>query len=198
MIIFYSDITQFAKEIASQYPSDLNQEGGKKKKRIINKIEKKTYRYIYIYSFLHTIFLGERYGSVAHRKLIIPFYTSEGKINIPRLSTIIFDKDQELNLSAVTSLVERGQTQWIASAIRYLSKDGSTKRRVLKDVLNHLDQLLQSEPTVTTKTTSSSIQMLISPMDFTDPGYIHGENVRPTLFQLAQAINRVRGIRIIQ
>ncbi|KAG2219677.1 hypothetical protein INT45_001849, partial [Circinella minor] len=160
------DITQFAKDIASQYPSDLRQEG------------------------------GERYGSIAHRKLIMPSYTLEGRSNIPRLSTIIFDKDKELTLSAVTSLVERGQTQWIASAIKYFSKNDNIKRMGLKDALNNLDQILQGEPTATT--TSSSFQLLTSPMDLTDPGYVHGENVRPTIFQLAQAINRLRGIRITQ
>ncbi|KAI9274704.1 hypothetical protein BDA99DRAFT_458347 [Phascolomyces articulosus] len=163
------NITQYAKEIASQYPNDLRQEG------------------------------GESYGNVAQRTLDIPAYT-KGKVIARGGTTIVFDKQEELPLATVTSLIEQGQTRWIGSAIKYLCQKSLTKQNTLKNTLEQLDRMMERDPKISedsNSSSSSSVQMLESPMDFIEPEYIHGEYVRPTLFQVAQAINRLRGIRVI-
>ncbi|KAI9493644.1 hypothetical protein BDB00DRAFT_956648 [Zychaea mexicana] len=153
------DITEFAKEIASQYPSDLRQEG------------------------------GTTYGNVAHRKLCIPEHTL-GKQKVNSMSNISYD-GQELVLSAASNLVDRGQTNWIVAAIPYLYKERSTIQFTLKDALYQLDSKIDADPT------PHPNQMLRAPMDIVDLTVATGEYARPTVFQLAQAINRLRGLKAV-
>ncbi|KAI7877476.1 ABC transporter, ATPase [Lichtheimia hyalospora FSU 10163] len=138
---------------------------------------------------------GDSYGSVTQRKLMIPAYAMQ-KRSVKTTHSIVFDNQYELSLSSLENLTQKQQTQWIGSAIAYL-KSGQPKKGDIKTLNQMIDMLEKSLDGVVLSGTKPNT--LISPLDAVMQSHdtVHGDFARPTRYQLAQAINRLRDIKVM-
>lgn len=141
------------------------------------------------------LLLGDSYGSVTQRKLMIPAYVTQ-KRSVKTKHSILFDNQHELSLSVLENLAQKHQTQWIAAAITYLKTSQQSRKdiKTLNQMIDMLDKSLDGPVVSGTKPNT-----LRSPLDVVLQSYetVHGDFARPTRYQLAQAINRLRDIKVV-
>ncbi|CDH52350.1 abc transporter atpase [Lichtheimia corymbifera JMRC:FSU:9682] len=139
---------------------------------------------------------GDTYGSVTQRRLMIPAYTIE-KRSVKAIHTVHFGYEHELSLSALENLTQKHQTQWIAAAIAYLKTSQQTKEdiKTLHQMIDILEKSLDGLVVSGTKpnTLRSPLDAVLQPHET-----VHGDFARPTRYQLAHAINRLRGIKVVE
>lgn len=126
---------------------------------------------------------------------MIPAYVTQ-KRSVKTKHSILFDNQHELSLSALENLAQKHQTQWIAAAITYLKTSQQSRKdnKTLNQMIDMLDKSLDGPVVSGTKPNT-----LRSPLDVVLQSYetVHGDFARPTRYQLAQAINRLRDIKVV-
>lgn len=127
---------------------------------------------------------------------MIPAYTIE-KRSVRTIRTVHFGYQHELSLSALENLTQKHQTQWIAAAIAYLKTSQQTKEdiKTLHQMIDILEKSLDGLVVSGTKpnTLRSPLDVVLQPHET-----VHGEFARPTRYQLAHAINRLRDIKMVE
>lgn len=108
-----------------------------------------------------------------------------------------FGNQYELSLSSLENLTQKHQTQWIAAAIAYLKASQQTKEdiKTLNQMLDVLEKSLDGLVVSGTKpnTLRSPLDVVLQPHET-----VHGGFARPTRYQLAQAINRLRDVKVME
>ena len=91
--------------------------------------------------------------------------------------------DTEIRLGAVEQLVEAGQTRFICDALLRLPKAFLDGRRTLAETLDALEAAMDEGDGA-------------SGLDCVNTREPRGDFVRPRRFEIAAAINRLRGVRM--
>ena len=130
-----------------------------------------------------TIHVDERFGKVAAR-VPDPSSVDAGARppEVPTTETILWGDDQrEIRLGAVEQLCERGQTRFIAEALAAMARTGCV------------------DGGRTTAEALDALEALIAGGDGMDAvGGTRGDLALPRRFEIAAALNRLRGVRMTQ
>lgn len=126
---------------------------------------------------------GDSFGVIRRRKLFVKSLDpGRGKKSVSvktrKTDSIGFGRE-EIDLSAVDQLVDNGQLRAIAEAIIYIRRDPKSRELTLPEILYNLDLDIQE----------NGIQSINSSH--------RGDLVRYRPFELAAAINRLRGLIIL-
>ncbi|MGK7396534.1 MAG: ABC-ATPase domain-containing protein [Candidatus Cyclobacteriaceae bacterium M3_2C_046] len=126
---------------------------------------------------------GSEFGLIKRRRIFLKSLDpSRGKksVNVKTRSTdnIGFGKE-DIDLSAVDQLVDNGQLKAIAEGILFIKKDPQSKELTLPEILNKLDMYLMENGIHTISHNN------------------RGDLVRFRVMEMAAAINRIRGLIIL-
>ncbi|KAI8393481.1 uncharacterized protein BYT42DRAFT_601143 [Radiomyces spectabilis] len=157
------DITDFAKQIAQQYPSNLSEEG------------------------------GSSYGTVSHRCLELPDYLSR-RIRVRNNYIIGFEKAYDLCLQDLEQLAEQGQVLLIADILAWLYHQEKIQPLKVRDMVTQVENIMDKAYS------KDNNDHLLSSMDefVSSTFYVHGDYTRPTAYQIAQVINRLRESKLLE
>ncbi len=129
-----------------------------------------------------TIHIDATFGKVAARVVERASIDTSVRTKVPTKECILFG-ETEIRLGAVEQLVEAGQTRFVCEALTRLPKAFLDGRRTLAQTLDALETAMDEG------TGSSGL-------DCVNTREPRGDFVRPRRFEIAAAINRLRGVRM--
>ena len=132
-----------------------------------------------------TIHIDAAFGKVAPRVVDRASIDASVRTKVPTKECILFG-ETEIRLVAVEQLVEAGQTRFICDAITRLPKAFLDGRRTLAQTLDALEAAMDAGAAGS------------SGLDCVNTREPRGDFVRPRRFEIAAAINRLRGVRMTQ
>ena len=131
-----------------------------------------------------TIQIDDAFGSVAARVVERGSIDCGCRTKVPTKEAILFG-ETEIRLGAVEQLVEPGQTRFICDALQRLPKGFLDGTRTLAQTLDALEAAMDGEAAA-------------SGLDCVNTREPRGDYSRPRRFEIAAALNRLRGVRMTQ
>lgn len=129
-----------------------------------------------------TIKIDAEFGKVAARVVERASIDVSVKTKVPTKESILFG-ETEIRLGAVEQLVEVGQTRFICETLLRLPRAFLDGRRTLAQTLDALEAAMDDGAAC-------------SGLDCVNTREPRGDFVRPRRFEIAAAVNRLRGIRM--